>query len=72
MTAGKLTVDLEAGPDEDDRFRVFLKGTMERWSLEQIKAYALASDEEVVLRVSSTVRRPNPLVPERRDRVRQR
>lgn len=54
MTPHKLTVDLIEGPDDDGRFRVFGRGTMERWSLDQIKAYALKGNE-VVLRVGSTL-----------------
>lgn len=54
MRLHRLTVDLIEGPDESGRFRVFGFGTIERWSLEQIKAHALAGNE-VVLRVKSTV-----------------
>lgn len=53
----KLTVDLIEGPDEHDRFRVFGPGTIERWSLDQIKAYALKGNE-VVLRVGSSTQVP--------------
>lgn len=38
MNTGLHVVDVEAGPDEHDRFLVYIAGGMMRRTLEQIKA----------------------------------